>query len=197
MQLYFLSPTSKILLILGIVNKIEKALFQVDFAKTNIRDCNYPELPGIPSSDYEIWFQRGITGNCILGKRKSLLRRKEYALCFDVYDFHRVSSFNCECSKEDWECDVGFERQEGVCNLIDPFLFNISSSGYRKIPGSSCIENVTLRPYISSFVWKTNVSNKVPYKSEPIVMKPKENETSHLMGCSLIVTFLVVILVFF
>ena len=90
-----------------------------------------------------------------MGKRIEIVRRKREAECYNGENFDRQFFVkNCECTAKDFECDVGYFRNENnVCNPIDSYasisdvcddeLYIEMSTGYRKIPGNTCINGVS------------------------------------------------------
>ena len=76
------------------------------------------DSPDQDRSDYESWTPNGkISPSCLLGKKVTYVRRKRSAVCFNGEEFEKKTSIErCECTEEDWECDVGFERSgDGPC----------------------------------------------------------------------------------
>lgn len=90
---------------------------------------------------------------CILGKKYSYKRKNKDADCLNGDYFDKLISFNyCECSEEDWECDIGFQRdKDGICIHKKKQEFTVPevcedsyslSSGYRKVAGDACMGGV-------------------------------------------------------
>lgn len=54
------------------------------------------------------------------GKQINVIRRKRDAECFNGIEFERtIEVKKCECTEEDWECDIGYKRKEdGPCYPI-------------------------------------------------------------------------------
>jgi hypothetical protein len=52
-----------------------------------------------------------------LGKKTTYIRRKRESACFNGEQFERVIKNEfCQCTEEDWECDIGFKRKgDGPC----------------------------------------------------------------------------------
>ena len=106
-----------------------------------------------------------------MGRQITYVRRKRNVECFngELIDREAVRE-PCECEKQDYECDVGYERTEaGGCETAEDFdpnappeecpagqYFEISR-GYRKIPDNSCEGGVsytgTLTPCPGTSVW--------------------------------------------
>lgn len=82
-------------------------------------NCVGHDTPNTDDSDYELWSPNGkVTPDCLLGRKTTYVRRKRTAKCFNGYDFDRILNVDhCECTEDDWECDVMFERDEktGEC----------------------------------------------------------------------------------
>lgn len=89
-----------------------------------------------------------------MGHQTTYVRRKREAQCFNREEFDRWYSYqNCECTEEDWECDLGYERKnggEGACVLSAgedeptyappeycPDYYTVTK-GYRKVAGNTC-----------------------------------------------------------
>jgi len=141
----------------------------VDFTSLHEPQCKNPEEPDTPNSDYETWSPNdGRAGHeCLLGRKVIITRRKRNAECFNGMAFERkIVQKNCECTDEDYECDVGFSRASiyDPCTKIDKSssthendvhtppencngVYTISK-GYRKIPGNTCINGVKYDPIL-------------------------------------------------
>jgi hypothetical protein len=81
-------------------------------------------------------------------------RRKREVQCFNGWDFDRKTSmYNCPCVRADFECDFGYQVDEGTdtCTRA-PEMPDLSmgmpsdcdgyftvSKGYRKVPGDTCV----------------------------------------------------------
>jgi len=82
------------------------------------------------------------------------VRRKRDAACFNSESFERpISQKPCECTEQDWECDVGYDRADhsrGNCvpqagvqinnyNAPDTCKdYYAVTQGYRKVAGNRC-----------------------------------------------------------
>ena len=102
-------------------------------------------------SDYYAW-KLPLEG-CILGSKFTYRRKIAENECLNGDYFDKLISFNyCQCTEEDWECDVGFSRDsEGICirkkkqelfipeNCEDNYII---TSGYRKVAGDVCMGGV-------------------------------------------------------
>jgi len=105
------------------------------------------------SSDYETWTPSDgkSPDKCMMGKQLTYTRRKQTSECFNGETFERpVTRKNCECTQENYECDMGFSREVGSteckyandgalgpsirCKNIDHFF----ASAYRKVVGDTC-----------------------------------------------------------
>ena len=130
-------------------NLQENLIISLDFNALNKRPC-------LKDSDYEIWSPFNAQ-HCVLGIKTLFLKRKSGADCVNGLEFERpMSTEICECSDEDWECDVGFFRSSGVCErqgfsneteeiqaqMVNCVDFIVVRSGYRLIPGSKCIGGI-------------------------------------------------------
>jgi hypothetical protein len=118
--------------------------FGVDFSRIFERICN--------SDDYETWqmvaSSSGEDPQCVLGRQTVYLRRKAGAACYNPNDFNKIASvINCNCTENDYECDLGWEPTQisGKCGKVEdlplycgPDNTFVQSQGYRLIPGDSC-----------------------------------------------------------
>jgi len=139
----------------------------LDFTSLHEPQCRNPDSPDQPDSDYEKWTPNdGRAGSqCLLGRKVIYFRRKREAMCYNGLNFERkIVIENCACTEDDYECDVGFERPGPgePCVRADgqhvPFEmhsppkdchnFYTISKGYRKIPGSSCVNGVKFDPIL-------------------------------------------------
>ena len=89
-----------------------------------------------------------------MGKKVTFIRRKRECQCFNPQIIEkRIKTEFCECTEEDWECDLGFSRaSDGPCKAsngveidYNPDLEQCSLSkyyfvtqGYRRIAGNKC-----------------------------------------------------------
>ena len=126
--------------------------------------CRNPNSPDSANSDYEKWSPSdGRAGReCLLGHKITIVRKKRESRCINDETFQRkIIVQNCECTEDDYQCDMGFERVEpgqpctrvagtteeivhsapAVCNKV----YHISR-GYRRIPGDTCINGVKYDP---------------------------------------------------
>lgn len=147
-------------------NPQENLIISLDFNALNKRPC-------LRDSDYEVWSPFN-AHHCVLGTKTLFLKRKSDADCVNGLEFERpVSTEVCECTDEDWECDVGFLRTSGACerqgfsteteeieaqmaNCVD---FIVIRSGYRLIPGSKCIGGVQYKTKRMNCPVNTDKSN--------------------------------------
>jgi PKD repeat protein len=106
-------------------------------------------------TDYYNWIptDERIGRRCLLGQSVVYRRRKADVCCFNGYDFEvPISTSICECAKEDFECDFGYERAElgspcmpspGTPSKGPPLIcpegqsYNVTR-GYRKVAGDVC-----------------------------------------------------------
>ncbi|CAE7521204.1 VPS10, partial [Symbiodinium sp. CCMP2456] len=85
------------------------------------------------------------------GRLATYTRRKQTSECFNGEKFERpISKKNCECTQENFECEVGFTRAVGSmdCKYADDGSIKIPYScarndhffatGYRKVVGDTC-----------------------------------------------------------
>lgn len=123
----------------------------VDFSSYHEPMCKKPEKAGSSDSDYEIWSPHDLrSAGCLLGRKVEYVRRKQDAECFNGEEFERPKFIeNCQCTEEDFECDLGYYREEtGSCKEIEGFIFSepacdendmmFTVTGYRRVAGDSC-----------------------------------------------------------
>uniref|UniRef100_H3ARQ9 Sortilin-related receptor n=1 Tax=Latimeria chalumnae TaxID=7897 RepID=H3ARQ9_LATCH len=125
-----------------------------------VLQINATDVLGVPctENDYKLWSPSDERGNeCLLGRKAVFKRRTPHATCFNGEDFDRpITVSNCSCTRQDFECDVGFKLSEvfSLENCIpDPEfsgkLFAVPTpcpvgttyrrtKGYRKISGDTC-----------------------------------------------------------
>jgi hypothetical protein len=136
-------------------------LFHMDFSTLNQPVCKGLWAADSSSSDFETWspsgtfLGRGNSGDgCLLGRQVQYTRRKQSSECFNEEKFqHPVEKKNCECTRADYECSMGFIRIIGdsdcqpydVDKVLTPDEIDCTSSGvffanaYRKVPGDTCV----------------------------------------------------------
>jgi len=125
----------------------------LDFSKLHQRVCEGTKEAGTDKSDYERWSpsDRLAGGECILGHKDEYVRRKQLAECFNEEGFeHPTFQSNCRCTKENYECDLGFVRKQGTLDCTrDPSQQlpwpkscnpngQAAASAYRRVPGDTC-----------------------------------------------------------
>jgi hypothetical protein len=130
---------------------------QVDLRSVLQRPCT--------PNDYQLWTpsdERVVGGDdrCMLGRQTTYERRISSAVCFNGNEYDRpVSQSVCQCSVEDFECDIGYTREQPSepC-VVDPYVnqtalqllmyepcLTKSSShymqtrGYRRVSGDTCV----------------------------------------------------------
>jgi hypothetical protein len=134
----------------------------IDFMNVHQRWCERPDKPDTDGSDYELWTPNGrISPQCLMGHKTTYVRRKRDAACFNNEEWDRWYYFEiCQCTEEDWECDVGFSRKDnGPCTSENGTDTKIPppppetcngyydwSQGYRKIAGDTCKGGVNHDP---------------------------------------------------
>lgn len=109
--------------------------------------------------DYKLWSPSGsLLGRpCLLGHQISYQRRMTHSNCYNGKTYIRPTTVaNCECRREDYECDFGFKEEEVTNQCVrDPDstidLFSVPTrcpvgefynrtKGYRLVPGDTCVE---------------------------------------------------------
>eukprot|EP00002_Diphylleia_rotans_P011359 TRINITY_DN2246_c0_g1_i2.p1 TRINITY_DN2246_c0_g1~~TRINITY_DN2246_c0_g1_i2.p1 ORF type:complete len:688 (-),score=116.94 TRINITY_DN2246_c0_g1_i2:832-2895(-) len=110
------SATSQKFLIYGMRGS-SSVVVHVDFAGLHERQCVGDENPSDPSGDYELWTPSDGERGCILGHKLYVTRRKGDAACFNGVDQEKVTVVeNCQCTREDFECEYGYiETDDNKC----------------------------------------------------------------------------------
>lgn len=129
---------------------IDHQLVALDFSKMDIRKCK--------DDDFEDWYARETEKGepeCIMGHTQMFRRRKADSECFVDMEWRDPvpKSEDCKCTDRDYECDFNFSKNEkGECEPSGPLkapegsckdghdTFK-GSSGYRLIPGNTCVQN--------------------------------------------------------
>ena len=157
------SSTTK-LMVYGTRGGDAGVLFHMDFSALNQPVCKGLWAADTASSDFETWSPSaggryggtlgGSGDGCLMGKNTVYTRRKQTSECFNEEQFqHPVEKRNCECTRADYECHMGFIRVLGemdclaydVDRVLTPEEIDCTSSGvfwtnpYRRIPGDSCV----------------------------------------------------------
>jgi len=150
-NIFSISATKSKFILYGYLNNVI-TYWGIDFTNIYSRKCL--------DKDFEKWNHNvNQDGKCVLGHNITYKRRKTDADCASGEYFDHVESIkNCNCTLDDYECDLGFERTElsWLCVRVKKQIANciagkrIESQGYRKIPGDTCINDLPeLMPNIS------------------------------------------------
>ncbi|EER13739.1 membrane glycoprotein yil173w precursor, putative [Perkinsus marinus ATCC 50983] len=123
-------------------------LYHIDFDTLGQPPCQGAWAADSAGSDYETWIPSDgrTTGDaCLLGRVISYVRRKKDSECFNGEKFERpVIRHNCPCTKEDFDCELGFARKIGSVDCKPVDVDACTSSGmffadaYRKVVGDTC-----------------------------------------------------------
>ncbi|KAL9109142.1 MAG: hypothetical protein Q9227_006233 [Pyrenula ochraceoflavens] len=132
----------------------------LDFSglKQRQRDCEVNEDGG-ETNDYEMWSPKHpLQDECLFGHVTEYHRKKLGAQCknglyADFQHKHAIQK-NCSCTRQDFECDYNYERQnEDSCVLVDGYsppdhsavckedpsrIEYYKPTGYRRIPLTTC-----------------------------------------------------------
>ncbi|KAI1499629.1 vacuolar protein sorting [Biscogniauxia marginata] len=128
----------------------------LDFSGLTDQACEHDENDA-EKSDYELWSpEHPLQPNgCLFGHRNQYLRKKKDRNCYNGRDLqHLYSVENCECTRQDYECDYNFEMDNhGQCNLVEGLkpldpeqvcrdnpdeMEYYEPSGFRRIPLTTC-----------------------------------------------------------
>ncbi|KAI0882701.1 Oligoxyloglucan reducing end-specific cellobiohydrolase [Annulohypoxylon maeteangense] len=127
----------------------------IDFSGLASEPCKDDE--DREKSDYELWSpQHPLQPNgCLFGHRNQYLRKKKDRKCYNSYKLqHLYNVENCECTRQDFECDYNFEMDNhGHCGLVEGLqpldpeqvckdkpdeIEYYEPSGFRRIPLTTC-----------------------------------------------------------
>ncbi|CAO3618171.1 unnamed protein product [Cunninghamella echinulata] len=127
----------------------------LDFTTIQQKQCNM-DHNNDNNSDFERWYARDLTEgpDCLMGHEQVFYRRKADRDCYVGRDYQEpeVELKNCPCTEMDYECDFNFrrDRHSGKCVRVSKDQLTddqcksksdtyLASSGYRLIPGNTCI----------------------------------------------------------
>jgi len=108
--------TSQTFLVTGHTGTGKGHVVHLDFSTMHEQQCKGEDQAGHDGSDYEIWSPRdpagGSDSSCVLGRTIQYTRRKQSSKCFNgVERERRTIRENCPCTKVDFECDMGYEKE--------------------------------------------------------------------------------------
>lgn len=148
------NTTATTFLMYGTRDGGEGVVYYMEFDALHFPACQGVWAADSVSSDYETWTPSdGVNKeNCILGQQITYTRRKRTSQCFNTVQFERpVVKKTCECTKEDFICDIGFTRAVGSVDcayggadmMPERFVPAVcrmtwSADAYRKVSGDVC-----------------------------------------------------------
>ncbi|XXQ38040.1 VPS10 domain-containing protein [Plasmodiophora brassicae] len=128
----------------------DAVVVRLDLAGVHERPCD--------GADYETWTpsddRPGKAGECLLGHITTYTRRKRTASCIvsPAASLPKADLGHCPCTERDFECDVGFGREDpdGPCVPVDAGVdlsrdlcattgMHRITKGYRRIVGDTCV----------------------------------------------------------
>ncbi|EGD96168.1 vacuolar protein sorting protein [Trichophyton tonsurans CBS 112818] len=150
----------------------EIVAYNVDFSGLKEREKQCVLKKESPEADdYYLWSPKHPMqkDNCLFGHVSLYHRKRPEAKCYNGPKLDRLSGEkkNCECTRQDYECDYNYERQsDGSCALVkglkpaDPMQIckddpeaveYFEPTGYRKLPVSTCegghqLDHLVARP---------------------------------------------------
>ncbi|KAG0676694.1 vacuolar protein sorting/targeting protein PEP1 [Pichia californica] len=148
---------------------VSNSIFTVDFTSVYPRQCELPlDTKEAIGEDYEYFIPKhpSVKSNCLFGHETKYLRRKAKKSCFVGMTPLNIGTSvvnNCECSREDYECDYNFELSiDGTCKLVkgleskrgDEICFTSDAdewwqpTGYRKLEQSTCDGGLLLDKWV-------------------------------------------------
>nr|CAI6770505.1 CMF_HP1_G0049150.mRNA.1.CDS.1 [Saccharomyces cerevisiae] len=139
--------------------------YTVDFRNIFERQCEF-DITGKKRADFK-YSPLGSRTGCLFGHKTEFLRKTDEK-CFigniPLSEFSRNVK-NCPCTRQDFECDYNFYKaSDGTCKLVkglssangadickkEPDLIEYyDSSGYRKIPLSTCKGGLKLDAHLA------------------------------------------------
>ncbi|CAD8110718.1 unnamed protein product [Paramecium sonneborni] len=172
---------------------LKGVVVSLDINQIMVRECQGFDSPGESDSDYEFWYPSNYAGDkCLFGQKEKYIRRKRSSQCYNKQPNLPIQTENCPCTKADWECDVGYQRNiYSECVPMKEIKSKpckgtyLKSQGYRKISGDECQDGVYLGPIETKCTEEDQVTQKdninikqskvndIPNQKEPI--KPQIN----------------------
>ncbi|KAL1297584.1 hypothetical protein AAFC00_006147 [Neodothiora populina] len=153
------SDTSRNFLLWAHNDKGSLVTINLDFTGLTDKQCHLDdEDPEAADSDYYLWEPKHplSDNNCLFGHISQYHRKKSDSKCYNgpmIERLHKVVE-NCTCTRQDFECDYNYERQnDASCALVpgeqpldpqaqcaaDPKLIEFyEPTGYRRIPLTTC-----------------------------------------------------------
>ncbi|CAD6619657.1 BJ4_G0054700.mRNA.1.CDS.1 [Saccharomyces cerevisiae] len=139
--------------------------YTIDFRNIFERQCEF-DITGKKRADFK-YSPLGSRTGCLFGHKTEFLRKTDEK-CFigniPLSEFSRNVK-NCSCTRQDFECDYNFYKaSDGTCKLVkglssangadickkEPDLIEYyDSSGYRKIPLSTCKGGLKLDAHLA------------------------------------------------
>ncbi|CAI4379856.1 CQS_1a_G0024740.mRNA.1.CDS.1 [Saccharomyces cerevisiae] len=139
--------------------------YTIDFRNVFERQCEF-DITSKESADFK-YSPLGSHAGCLFGHKTEFLRKTDEK-CFigniPLSEFSRTVK-NCPCTRQDFECDYNFYKsKDGTCKLVkglssanaadickkEPDLIEyFESSGYRKIPLSTCKGGLKLDAHLA------------------------------------------------
>eukprot|EP00930_Biecheleria_cincta_P083655 TRINITY_DN73187_c0_g1_i1.p1 TRINITY_DN73187_c0_g1~~TRINITY_DN73187_c0_g1_i1.p1 ORF type:complete len:877 (-),score=163.36 TRINITY_DN73187_c0_g1_i1:28-2658(-) len=128
-------------------------MYHLDFETLGQPLCKGIWAADSVSSDYETWSPSDgkSVEKCLMGKQVTYTRRKQTSECFNGEKFERPTNRKtCECTQENFECEVGFTRKVGSmeCRFAEDGSLPVPASckrenyftanAYRKVVGDAC-----------------------------------------------------------
>jgi len=110
------SATSRVFIVYG-WQESSGVMVYLDFTDLHTRICTGFDAPSDSSSvDYELWTPSDSRlSKCVMGHKVTYTRRKADRECYNPEITEHIQSIEpCVCTKEDFECDFGYERAEST-----------------------------------------------------------------------------------
>lgn len=152
------ADTSRSFLLWGRDND-ELVTINLDFSGLTDKMCFLDESdPENKKSDYQLWQPKHPLSNddCLFGQVSQFFRKKLDADCYNGKEIPKLANISrqCECTRQDFECDYNYQRQkDGTCKLVENLkpadhsaicktnpdaVAWYEPTGYRRIPLTKC-----------------------------------------------------------
>ena len=134
-------------------------VYNIDFSNYHMRQCIGHDRPDTKNSDYIKFIPHSFKNQqCLMGRTISYVVKKPEVRCInpDHYQSYVVEK-NCECTYEDYDCDIGFVRsKDGKCTNKSGLSIDFSppkdckgtylvKMGYRKNTDNSCQGGIIIK----------------------------------------------------
>ncbi|KXX75224.1 Vacuolar protein sorting/targeting protein 10 [Madurella mycetomatis] len=139
----------------------ETFTINLDFSGFSDRVCKHDDDPD--KSDYYIWSPEHPLqpDGCLFGHKTQYLRKRPDRKCYNDFELQPLyGKENCECTREDFECDYNFEPDRfGHCALVSGLepksretwcaehpdeIEYYKPTGFRRVPLTTCVGGLAM-----------------------------------------------------